>query len=410
MPEKLFLDTNVLLDYVEDFQDFYISSKTLQELENITTSSHKDEYIKYKARRALRYLDNNPNIYSVIVVTTKHYDIVSKFDLEYINDYLIIACVYDLIQQGENVVLVTNDISCRVIAEQNFEVPAVGYQPSVDRYKGWRRIAIPESRYIDFINSDSIEDYGLYPNEYVIIDLINAKGQIVSTEIWQWDGEYFSSFRTKNISNGFNGQIEPLDIYQKAFFHMLQSDSSPIKITNSIYGAGKTFLMLNWALQELEKNSNRVLYFIKPDNPPAGRKIFPAIPGGVEEKCEPLLGVLGDMTGASGIYDLLDLQPRIKVLPIQFVKGRNLEDAIVFLNEAQDFTSKEMERILSRLSVNSVALIDGSTDQIDNPRCLRQSGLEAVIDNLKDEKIASQVNLVNDYRGSVSKILSSKKW
>jgi len=410
MPEKLFLDTNVLLDYLGDFENFYISSVTYQELENIKVSSRKDEDIKFKARQALNWLERNSNKFYMITVQKEHYTTVEQFELECINDYLIIACAYNLIGQGEKIKFVTNDVSCKVAAEEIFKIPVMKYRPEKDEYKGWRRITVPDDKYIDFINNNSIENYDFHTNEYIIVDLVDQKNQIIDTEIWQWEGEYFSSFRVKNISNQFNKNIEPLDIYQKAFFHMLQDNDSPVKITNSIYGAGKTFLMLNWALQELEKNSKLTLYFIKPDNPPTGRKSFPAIPGGVEEKCEPLLGVLGDITGASRLEDLLDIQPRIKVLPIQFIKGRNLENSIIFLNEAQDFTPKEMERILSRLSDNSVILIDGSVDQIDNPICIARNGLEVVIENFKNEKIASQVNLINDYRGRVSKIISNKKW
>ena len=41
---------------------------TLQELESIKTSGKKDEEIKYKARKALHILDENPNRYHVVIV------------------------------------------------------------------------------------------------------------------------------------------------------------------------------------------------------------------------------------------------------------------------------------------------------------------------------------------------------
>ena len=51
---KKLLDTNALLIDCTDISNIVISSKTLEELENIKISSSKDNDIKYKARQAVR--------------------------------------------------------------------------------------------------------------------------------------------------------------------------------------------------------------------------------------------------------------------------------------------------------------------------------------------------------------------
>lgn len=45
---KKFYDTNALLTNCSDLTDIVISSKSIEELENIKTSVHKDSEIKYK--------------------------------------------------------------------------------------------------------------------------------------------------------------------------------------------------------------------------------------------------------------------------------------------------------------------------------------------------------------------------
>ena len=45
-----------------------------------------------------------------------------------------------------------------------------------------------------------------------------------------------------------------------------------------------------------------------------GRKEFPAIPGGVNEKCEPLMGVLCDTTGENNFTDILLRNNSLEVL------------------------------------------------------------------------------------------------
>ena len=64
-----FFDTCALLhNFKKDLpKGFYISSITLKELENIKTSCHKDEEVKYQARQLLHKLekaDYNVELYN----------------------------------------------------------------------------------------------------------------------------------------------------------------------------------------------------------------------------------------------------------------------------------------------------------------------------------------------------------
>ena len=56
---KLFLDTNALLNLQGAVfkENFIISQKTLEEIENIKSSGLKDNEIKYKARKIAHLLD-----------------------------------------------------------------------------------------------------------------------------------------------------------------------------------------------------------------------------------------------------------------------------------------------------------------------------------------------------------------
>jgi len=225
-----------------------------------------------------------------------------------------------------------------------------------------------------------------------------------------WNGSFFEEAKARVISNKYMQKINPLDIYQKAFIHMLQNDNVKIKITDSPYGCGKTFLMLHWALQMIDKDKYKKLYFVKSDNPPKGRKEYPALPGTIAEKSEGLLGVLRDITSEDKLSDILVRNEKLEILPIQFAKGRSLQNSILFINEAQDFLPSEIERLLSRMGENSIALLDGSTQQIDNRNCIVRNGLTLASENFKDEKIAAQVNLVTDFRSEISRLVNQKDW
>jgi phosphate starvation-inducible protein PhoH and related proteins len=64
----------------------------------------------------------------------------------------------------------------------------------------------------------------------------------------------------------------------------------------------------------------------------------------------------------------------IEIAPLAYMRGRTLSDAFVILDEAQNATSAQMKMFLTRLGVNSKAVITGDKTQIDLP-AREQSGL-----------------------------------
>src|SRR5207248_947931 len=92
------------------------------------------------------------------------------------------------------------------------------------------------------------------------------------------------------------------------------------------------------------------------------------LPGDLLEKVDPYLRPL---------YDALeDRMPRdrvqkaiesrtIEIAPLAYMRGRTLSDAFVILDEAQNATGMQMKMFLTRLGVNSRAVITGDKTQID---------------------------------------------
>jgi phosphate starvation-inducible PhoH-like protein len=64
----------------------------------------------------------------------------------------------------------------------------------------------------------------------------------------------------------------------------------------------------------------------------------------------------------------------IEIAPLAYMRGRTLSDAFVILDEAQNATNAQMKMFLTRLGVNSKAVITGDKTQIDLP-AREQSGL-----------------------------------
>ncbi len=110
------------------------------------------------------------------------------------------------------------------------------------------------------------------------------------------------------------------------------------------------------------------------------------LPGDLKEKVDPYLtplyDALGDMLHKTRLNPLL-AKNTIEIIPLAYMRGRTLNNAFLILDEAQNATPMQMKMFLTRLGVNSKAIITGDITQIDLPN-RSNSGLLQVLDILND--------------------------
>lgn len=418
--QQQYIDSCVLMDHpkevFEEFNHIFLSGYVSGELDNLRKNGKTDE-VRFQARRACRYIDENEDKITYIIDETPIDNLPSNFDKDNM-DNKIISVLKKMYEKDNAFIAYSNDILFRQkckdlgIPYSKFD----GNKGFPEIYNGIREISISEEDY-NYLQDNIYENaHKLYPNEYLIVHNSDKNRRYLH----MWNGNYLEEVKARSIVNSYlktkgksddeQGKILPLDIYQRAFIHMLQNDNAKIKITDSIYGAGKSFLFLHWALQMIEKKKFRKLYFIKSDSPPKFRKEFPAIPGGINEKTDPLLGVINDSMSDENVVKKLIVDNKLEIIPIQFARGRSLRNGIVCINEVQNFTPSEIELLISRIGENSVVLLDGSTRQIDNKYCQHRDGLSVASLNFRDKSNAAQVNMINDYRSEISKMVSEMDW
>ncbi len=134
-------------------------------------------------------------------------------------------------------------------------------------------------------------------------------------------------------------------------------------------GTGKTYLAVAMAVDALNKKRLRRIVLVRPVVEAGEQLGF--LPGSVEEKVDPYLRPLYDALGDMMPPDLLRraLENRtLEIAPLAYMRGRTLSDAFVILDEAQNTTTAQMKMFLTRLGVNSKAVITGDKTQIDLPR------------------------------------------
>ena len=410
MPSKVFVETNIMLNHNFDLNNYLhvkIPIITIEELDGLK----KSETVGYQARKALRDIKKAMQDKRVTIVKDYEFKLENRF-LDHKNDNFILGFAYETYVNDNEYVFVTDDFNLWIKAEAyNIPCELFGFKDiEEEKYNGIREVWLTDREYINIRDSE-INQLDCLLNEYVIVNNTTKNEQYLYT----WNGEYLDEVKVKPITNKYlniGDAVLHLDIYQKALIHMLQNENVRICITDSIYGSGKSYIMLHWALQQLGSGNGKYkkIYFVKSDSPPRGRKEFPAIPGNVAEKTEPLMGVILDTTSEDSMSDFSSGNSKVEILPIQFCRGRSLRRAILYINEAQNFTPSEMELLLSRAGEDTVVLIDGSTKQIDNRYCVHRNGLSIVSENFKDKSIAAQVNMVEDFRSEISKMVSEMDW
>ena len=109
------------------------------------------------------------------------------------------------------------------------------------------------------------------------------------------------------------------------------------------------------------------------------------LPGDLKEKVDPYLtplyDALGDIMPKSKLKKVLS-DGTIEIVPLAYMRGRTLNNAFMILDEAQNATPMQMKMFLTRLGVNSKAIITGDITQVDLP-LKTDSGLIQVVKILK---------------------------
>ncbi len=140
-------------------------------------------------------------------------------------------------------------------------------------------------------------------------------------------------------------------------------------------GTGKTYTAVALAVAALHAREVKRIILCRPAVE-AGEKLG-FLPGDFREKIDPYLrplyDALEDMLSRDRLRAFME-QNIVEIVPLAYMRGRTLHSAFVILDEAQNATTQQMKMFLTRLGVNSRAIITGDATQIDLPS-RSQSGL-----------------------------------
>ena len=172
---------------------------------------------------------------------------------------------------------------------------------------------------------------------------------------------------------GVRRVIQPKTTGQATYMKLIADNDIVIGIGPA--GTGKTYLAVAAAVDALMRKRVRRIVLARPAVE-AGESLG-FLPGDMQAKVDPYLrplyDALDDMMPQERVQKALETRV-IEIAPLAYMRGRTLSDAFVILDEAQNATNAQMKMFLTRLGVNSKAVITGDKTQIDLPS-REQSGL-----------------------------------
>jgi len=153
---------------------------------------------------------------------------------------------------------------------------------------------------------------------------------------------------------------------QQHLLKILLHDQTKIVFVAGPAGTSKTFMAVYAALNLINHNEKDIVYIRTIAE--SGEKSLGSLPGTIGEKFQPYLLPLEDKiqeciesTDANRLKD----EGRISATPINFLRGSTLTDKIIIADEVQNFTTKEITTLITRIGEGSRIFLCGDFMQSD---------------------------------------------
>lgn len=151
-------------------------------------------------------------------------------------------------------------------------------------------------------------------------------------------------------------------------------------------GVGKSYISVAKALELLASpdNNYQKIYIVTPAVESEENLGF--LKGTLEEKLDPYLFstyyLIDKIIGKSNRKRLQELNI-VEPLALAFMRGMNVDNALLIFEEAQNSTIGQMKTLLTRIGFSSKFIISGDLEQVDRKDC-KTNGLQDAIDKVKD--------------------------
>ena len=410
-----FYDTcSLILDADNLFRNsdehFIISSITLDELENIKSSSKTSVDNKIAVAQLLHKLDEHIGGYEVHVFKEGMLNPIHEEDLSVSNDMKILATAINYNELYPNELLfITNDLSLKTIARlflEDEQITSITIEE--DNYTGYTIKQFETNEEMEYFYSHYFSEKvfnDLLVNEYLILK--NPEGQEIDRLVWTADNRYraldFKVFDSKQF-----GRIKPLDTQQQLLADSLYHNK--LTMVRGPAGSGKSCVSLAFLFNQLEHNRiDKIIVFCNTLAAKGAAKLG-FYPGSREEKLldSQIGNFLSSKLGSKICLEQLLSNEQIILLPMADIRGYDTTGmrAGIYITEAQNMDIDLMKLALQRIGEDSICILDGdSQSQVDDPTFAGiHNGMRRVSQVFRGQDFYGEITLQKIHRGRISQI------
>ena len=200
-----------------------------------------------------------------------------------------------------------------------------------------------------------------------------------------------------------------LDDEQKAFVEAIKDLNKTIVFCDAPAGTGKTTLAMgaaNILVQDKRNDLEGIVYIVSP----YGEQKQGYLPGSITEKSEvyyePAYQAMVEvgMNINSCVYSESMISKKkgeafVKMLTHTYLRGTNLQNKVVILDESQNYTVAELKKVLTRCHDSCKVIVIGHTGQID---IRGGSGFARYLEHFQGQEKCAVCKLTTNHRGWLS--------
>ena len=207
----------------------------------------------------------------------------------------------------------------------------------------------------------------------------------------------------------FKGLLQIKDLNwtekQKEFIGLVLDKKSKMIFVDGVAGTGKTLMAVYCGLKMLNDKKVSDLVYVRSVIESASKSLG-FLPGESEDKFKPFILPLEDKLEEllnKGDKDKLLRDDRIMARPVNYLRGANFNAKFIICDEAQNFDSKELTTLITRIGQFSKVIICGDSHQSD---INGKSGFKHTYSVFNDEE--SRQNGIYYYNFGIDDVMRSE--
>ena len=204
------------------------------------------------------------------------------------------------------------------------------------------------------------------------------------------------------IVNNFKPKTEN----QKLFHNKISDFNNQLILCHGIAGTGKTYVSIYKALQDILRRGTPYdkLIIINPTVDVGNEDKLGFLPGELQAKIqqynESTFTILDKIIGKARAGKMIQ-DNKIEIGVLNFLRGTNLENCYVILDEAQNVSPMQIKTLMTRISENCKMIIQGDMSQCDKYKTngvtnYEKSGFYDVWFRLKDVDGVEHMSFTRD--------------